>query len=95
MTAYIKMIDIWMILAMIYPFCVVSLYSALEYLKAYDRDVPVALKIEKTQWKITTAARVVNLMLDFVLPIIVIMFIIMFLILGIGNTASAEIRKSC
>ena len=73
------MIDIWMIFAMIYPFCVVSLYSALEYLKAHDRDIPVALKIKKTKWKITKAIRVVNLMLDFVLPIIVIIFIIMFL----------------
>ena len=89
------MIDIWMIFAMIYPFCVVSLYSALEYLKAHDRDIPVALKIEKTKWKITKAIRVVNLMLDFVLLIIVIIFIIMFLILGIINTASAEIRKTC
>ena len=89
------MIDIWMIFAMIYPFCVVSLYSALEYLKTHDQDIPVALKIEKTKWNITRAARVVNMMLDFVLPIIVIIFIIMFFILGIVNTASAEIRKTC
>ena len=89
------MIDIWMIFAMIYPFCVVSLYSALEYLKAHDQDIPVALKIDKTKCRITKAARVVNLMLDFVLPIIVIIFIIMFFILGIINTASAEVRKTC
>ena len=86
MTAYIKMIDIWMIFAMIYPFCVVSLYSALEYLKAHDQDILVVLKIEKTKCRIIKAARVVNLMLDFVLPIIVIIFIIMFFILGIINT---------
>ena len=33
MTAYIKMIDVWMIFAMMYPFCVVTLYSVMEALK--------------------------------------------------------------
>ena len=29
-TGYIKMIDIWAIFALSYPFCVIALYSALE-----------------------------------------------------------------
>ena len=33
MTAYIKMIDVWMIFTMMYPFCVVTLYSVMEVLK--------------------------------------------------------------
>ena len=61
MTAYIKMIDIWMIFAMIYPFCVVTLYSTLEFLKGQDQDIPVAMKIEKRTWKIK---KVVNFVLS-------------------------------
>ena len=95
MTAYIKMIDIWMIFAMIYPFCVVTLYSTLEFLRQHDRDIPVALKIENTKWKIEKATRIVNIILDIGLPVIVIIFIIMFLILGFINTTSAEINKTC
>ena len=95
MTAYIKMIDVWMIFAMIYPFCVVTLYSALEFLKAHYQDIPVALKIEKTEWKIKKAEGIVNQILDLGLSIIVIIFITVFFILGIINSTSAEISKIC
>ena len=95
MTAYIKMIDIWMIFTMLYPFCVVTLYSILQFLVAQDQDIPVAMKIDKTKWKIKGAAKLVNVLLDVGLPAIVIMFIILFWILGITNTTSAEINHSC
>ena len=95
MTAYIKMIDMWMIFTMLYPFCVVTLYSVLQFLVGQDQDIPVAMKIEKTNWKIKGAAKFVNFLLDFGLPAIVIMFIIIFWILGIANTASTKINHSC
>ena len=87
MTAYIKMIDIWMIFAMIYPFCVVTLYSMLEFLKGQDQNVPVAMKIEKKTWKIK---EVVNFLLDTGLPAIVLIFIIFFWTLGIININSQK-----
>ena len=95
MTAYIKMIDIWMIFAMLYPFCVVTLYSVLEFLKAQDQDIPVPVKNEKNKWKVTKVVKLINFLLDFGLPVIVIIFIIIFWILGINNKNSPEIRKSC
>ena len=88
MTAYIKMIDIWMIFTMLYPFCVVALYSILQFLVAQDQDIPVAMKVDKTKWKVKGAAK-----LD--IGLIVFMFIILFWILGIINTTSVEINYSC
>ena len=88
MTAYIKMIDIWMIFAMIYPFSVVTLLAILEFLKGQDQDVPVAMKIEKRTWKIKKVVNMVNFMLDIGLPVIVTIFIIIFWILGINNINS-------
>ena len=85
MTAYIKMIDIWMIFAMIYPFSVVTLLAILEFLKGQDQDVPVAMKIEKRTWKIKKVVKMVNFMLDIGLPVIVTIFIIIFWILGMSN----------
>ena len=41
-TAYIKMIDIWMICSMLYPFFVVFLYSILEVLKNKSNSVKTA-----------------------------------------------------
>ena len=72
MTAYIKMIDVWMIFTMIYPFSVVTLYSILQFIKEYDQNVTVAIKIEETDWKNKRLPRIVNFLLDFGLPFIVI-----------------------
>ena len=88
MTAYIKMIDVWMICAMIYPFSVVTLFSILEFLKGQDQDIPVAIKIEKRTWRIKKMVKIVNFLLDFGLPICVIIFISIFWILGIIHTNS-------
>ena len=85
MTAYIKMIDIWMILAMVYPFSVVTLYSMLEFLKQQDQDIPVDMKIEKRNWKIKKVVKIINFLLELGLPVLVIVFIIIFWILGIIN----------
>ena len=86
MTAYIKMIDIWMIFAMIYPFSVVTLYSILEFLKGQDQDIPVGMKIEKRNWKIKKVVKIINFLLGLGLPVLVIIFIIIFWILGLINT---------
>ena len=95
MTAYIKMIDVWMIFTMLYPFCVVTLYSVLEFLKMKDQDIPVPVKNENKKWKVSKVVNLINFLLDFGLPVIVIIFIIIFWILGINNKNSPEIRKSC
>ena len=95
MTAYIKMIEIWMILSMVYPLCVVTLYSVLQFLKTHDQDIPVPMKIEKVGWKNKNVTRIVNFLLDFGLPLLFLLLILIFFILGIINAKSTVPSNSC
>ena len=95
MTAYIKMVEIWMICAMLYPFCVVTLYCLLQFLKVHDQDIPVPMKIEKVGWKNKSVRKIINVLLDFGLPFIFLIFIILFFILGLINTTSTIANNSC
>merc|ERR1719206_839627 len=63
-TAYIKMIEIWLIFALFYPFCVVTLYSLLQILKEHDQDIPVPVKVTKAAWKNKSVKKIVNFLLD-------------------------------
>ena len=92
MTAYIKMIDTWMIFTMFYPFCVVTLYSVLQFLNARKQNI--TLKSEQDEGKIKKITGIINFLLDNGLPIIVLIFIMIFWILGINHTSS-ELNKSC
>ena len=58
MTAYIKMIDIWMILIMMYPFSVVTLYSVIEFIK--DDNTPVRLKEKNKTLRRETSTKIVH-----------------------------------
>ena len=71
-------------MSMLYPFCVVVLYSLLKMVKA-DNDVPVSVMVGKKEVKTRKAASFILIMLDFGLPCIVIIFIIIFWGLGIAN----------
>ena len=86
MTAYIKVIDIWMIVTMIYPFSIVALYSVIEFMKEDDIDTPVTLVHGTSGSGKKRAIRTIIFMLDFGLPIIIVNFIIIFWVLGIINT---------
>ena len=94
MTAYIKMIDTWMMFTMFYPFCVVTLYSLLQFLKARNQNIPMPIENEKEDWKIKKVTETATFLLDLGLPVIVLIFIIIFWVLGIKNTSS-ELNKSC
>ena len=94
MTSYIKMIDIWMIVAMFYPFCIVMLYSVFQFLKVHGQEIPVPMKPEKVAWKNKHVTKIVNFLLDFGLPVMFLTFIIIFRILGIINTTS-KVNNFC
>ena len=87
MTAYIKMIDIWMIFTMFYPFCMVTLYSVMELIRN-DEDAPLTRKRMIT---------IIFLMIDYGLPTLAITFSIIFWVLGIINTTavSTALDKTC
>ena len=88
------MIDIWLISAMLYPFCVVMLYSVSQFLKVHDQDIPVPMKIKKAAWKNKSVTKTVNFFLDFGLPGVFLIFIVIFCILGINN-ATSEVNNFC
>ena len=96
-TAYIKMIDIWLIFALLYPFNVVTLYSIMEFWKNRKTDS------EKTHFRCIEQIDLMNsrtiksltFMLDWGLPIFWTIFIIMFVVLGLHNYVTAEVDKVC
>ena len=94
MTAYIKMIDTWMIFTMFYPFSVVILYSILQFLNTRNQDIPISMKSEENGGNIRQVTEIVNFLLDYGLPVIVLIFMMIFWILGINHTSS-EFSKSC
>ena len=97
MTAYIKMIDIWMIFAMMYPFCVVSLYSVMEALKKTKTKSQISSADCTDTWDLMNkkTIRIVTFLLDWGLPILVTIFIIVFWAAGLANYASSEIANVC
>ena len=90
-TAYVKMIDVWLILSMMYPFCVVTLYSLLEAVTP-DDEVPVPLTDDKKEQGEKTVARIISFMLDYGLPFTFTLFSIVFLALGIGTANIAAYK---
>ena len=74
---------------MIYPFSIVTLYSVIEYMKDDDIDTPVTLKQGTAGSRKKRTITVINFMLDYGLPFIIISFIIIFWVLGIINANAA------
>ena len=95
MTAYIKMIDVWMIFTMMYPFCVVTLYSVMEILREDNLNTPVLLMRNTKLLRSKKKLRTVSFLLDYGLPMLVTIFIIIFWMLGIMNTVAPAKYKSC
>ena len=94
MTAYIKMIDVWMIFTMLYPFCVVTLYSVMEVMKnKRTSSKPSAINPAETREMINLRTiRTLTFLLDWGLPLMVIIFIFIFWILGLTNSADLDTR---
>ena len=94
-TAYIKMIDIWMIFSMLYPFFVVLIYAILEVLEHTQNKVKTAVgdwMIEIDQGKLL---RTVSTILDWGLPLLVTTFIILYWTLGLVNYTWPDIDNIC
>ena len=96
-TAYIKMIDVWMIFTMMYPFCVVTLYSVMQLFEDEEIDTITPVGPKKTEWRRKITIMTVTFMLDYGLPALGTIFIIVFWMLGFINSvvASAALKKTC
>ena len=98
-TAYIKMIDIWMIFMMMYPFFVVSLYTLIEVLKNKKNKIQVKKAagewINKENQCNIRMIRMVSWTLVWGLPCLVTTFIIIYWTLGLVNYASTNVDSVC
>ena len=96
-TAYIKMIDIWMIFSMLYPFFIVFLHSTMEVVK----NISSSTKIETSDWTRSSEERgkkiknCFRFLLNYGLPSMVIFFIIIFWTFGLINKDSKNIDSLC
>ena len=96
MTAYIKMIEVWMIFTIMYPFCVVMLYAVLELVSEGDSNIPVSLVQNKGRMVMNKKTKwIVTYLLNPGLPLIAIFFIMIFSWLGINNTRTIKTNNSC
>ena len=101
MTSYIKMVDIWMIFMMLYPFFEVCLYTLMEVLKNRNSRIEEFKKKSTGDWinrdfkKNLMLTRHVHFALDWGLPIVATIFIMLYWVLGILNTESRNVESKC
>ena len=99
MTSYIKMIDIWMIFMMLYPFLVVCLYTLLEVLKNKKNQIQTQ-KISgdwiDNQFLLNIRmVKFVHFWLNYGLPIFDISFIIIYWTMGMVNHGFTHVHSVC
>ena len=86
------MIDVWMICTMLYPFCVVTLYSAIEVFKNKKtcKKICSMNPIETKDLINTKTIKTLTFVLNWGLPVVVTIFILIFWILGLTNSDEQE-----
>ena len=98
-TSYIKMIDVWMIFTMLYPFFVVSLNSLLEVLKNKKNNINIKQISDDMMYSEEkmneTSLKIVSFLLDWGLPIMFTVFIGIFWALGLANYATVNVGSFC
>ena len=95
MTAYIKMIDVWMIVMMLYPFLVVSLYTVMEVMKNSDNKIQVSKGPEEWVVREDRSMKIVTHLLELGLPILMTFFLIVYCALGLQNAAAIHVNDLC
>ena len=99
MTSYIKMIDIWMIFMMLFPFFEVCLYTLTEVLK--NRKSQIQMKKATGKWidkDIQMNLRGMSLVyfsLDWGLPLLATIFIVVFWTIGLVSYSSSNVDSAC
>ena len=99
MTAYIKMVDIWMIFMMIFPFFVVSLFTIMEVMKHNNEKMKVKKVskgwIDEDVQNYEKSMRLVSFLLDCGLVVVMAIFIIIFWAFGLNNYSSTYVDSVC
>ena len=96
-TAYIKMLDIWMIFCTLYPFLTVLLFAITEFLTDKKNEVnSIADSFSNLKAKgYNLGNTCVAKFLDRGLPLISLTFISVFWAFGINNYFQPDVKNSC
>jgi hypothetical protein len=89
-TAYIKMVDIWILFTMFYPFLSVSLYTIKELLKNKVKKVSGSW-VEDDERKII----IVDYLLSWGLPLLMSIFTIIYWTVGLLNYVYPDLHSVC
>ena len=96
-TAYIKMLDIWMIFCTLYPFLIVLFFALSEFLAEKKDDVQSIpnsfLQMKAKGYNIGNTC--VTKVLDWGLPLISFTFISLFWTFGINNYFWPDVETTC
>ena len=96
--SYIKMLDVWLITMMMYPFFIVTLCTINKTMSKDEKKENYKMKSEWVQkegeWKRKVTLRLLSA-LDTGLPIVTIVFVLVFLSLGITKSYFGQIGKKC
>ena len=89
LTAYIKMVDLWLLCMMLYPFFLVILLSAEKFLRKSDD------KIDSKINGLTKNRGLKISLLDWGLPLVLCIFIIVYSIIGFWNFTNPNLNTVC
>ena len=94
-TAYIKMIDIWMIVMMLYPFLAVTLYTLMEVIK--NKKIKDCASKLSEEWVVEDDRniKILYLLLDWGLPFFMTFFLFLFFTLGVTNSSAIHATDLC
>ena len=91
-TAYIKMIDVWMVVCILYPFTLVVLYSVQEVMKKRRSIVKNYSKQPSRKWNLEV---VIEKTLDWGLPFFAVAFTVVYWGLGLANYTWSDLSGTC
>ena len=93
LTAYIKMVDLWLLCMMLYPFFLVILLSAEKFLrKSEDKIEP-----KSNGWTNNRRLkiRLITILLNWGLPLVLCIFIIVYSTIGFWNFTNPNLNTVC
>ena len=95
-TAYIKMVDIWMLFMMFYPFLIVSFYTIREVLKNQKHNVKsISCNWIEEDEDDGSKLIIVSYLLNWGLPLLMIIFISLYWFIGMLNYFSKNLHGVC
>ena len=93
LTAYIKMVDLWLLCMMLYPFFLVILLSAEKFLRKSEDKIDSKIN----GWTKNRGLKIllITSLLDWGLPLVLCIFIIVYSTIGFWNYSNPNLNHIC